>query len=64
MDKILDMMKEWSPIGQGLFLLFVLGMSFSFINGLFRCFVALFRGWPPPECECEEDDEETKQSGN
>lgn len=60
MDKILDMMRTWSPIGQGLFLLIVLGMLLSFISQGIKYGVVLFRGWPPCECQChEEPDDET-----
>lgn len=57
MDKILDMMAQWEPIGQGLFLLIVIGSLLTAATNIVRYGVVLARGWPPC-CEDEEDQEE------
>ena len=56
MEKILDMIAQWSPIGQGIFFLIVIGGVFSLIKQLAHYTVSLFRGWPP-----EQHDEEEKE---
>lgn len=55
MDKILDMMAFWNPLGQGVFLFLVLAVVVSAFLQLVKLGVILFRGWPP---ECQEEAEE------
>ena len=57
MDKILDMMMTWPPLGQGFFLFMMALMLIATFNHLVRMGVILFRGWPP----CEEEDKQAKK---
>lgn len=54
MDQIFDMMKTWTPFGQGFFLFLMVVIFVSAILHTFKYFVALFRGWPPVEDKEEE----------
>lgn len=56
MDQILEMISKWDRLGQGVFFLIVIGSILSTICFLFKCFVALFRGWPPPDTKIDEED--------
>jgi len=47
MEKILDMIARWEPIGQGFFLLLTLVLVLGAIVQLVKLGVVLFRGWPP-----------------
>lgn len=57
MDRILDMMAQWEPIGQGLFLLIVIGSLLTAATNIVRYGVVLARGWPPVGCQEDEDAE-------
>lgn len=65
MDHILNMMEKWNPIGQWLFLFFIVVMVFATFNNVFRLGVVLFRGWPACQCQLQlaEDDEEEDKKG-
>jgi len=47
MDKLLDIIAQWQPLGQGIFLFFALVMVLATINFAFKMLVVLVRGWPP-----------------
>lgn len=49
MDKILDMIARWEPLGQGVFFLIVIGITLGTISEVWKHFVVLFRGWPQVE---------------
>lgn len=55
-DRILDMMSLWSPVGQGFFIFFVLMLCVGLINGTYKFIIALFHGWPPAKKRKEESD--------
>ena len=57
MDKLLDIIAQWQPLGQGIFLFFALVMVLATINFAFKMLVVLVRGWPPVESEEKETED-------
>jgi hypothetical protein len=60
-NKILEMMSEWPPFGQAIFLLIILGGAAGLVTTLItvplRYLAIIFRGWPD-EYEDDDDDED------
>jgi hypothetical protein len=46
-EGLLEMMKRWEPLGQGVFLLLLLVLAASIVLAALRYVVVFFRGWPP-----------------
>lgn len=46
MSSIFNMMMHWTPIGQGIFMLIVLGMILTFMQAFIHYITILVRGWP------------------
>jgi hypothetical protein len=56
LDKLFEMISKWPPIGQGFFVLMILGVFTTMIAQIFRYLAIAVRGWPPAgECDCEDD---------
>lgn len=59
-ESLFQLMRGWTPFGQGLFLLIVLGAVLAAIHKLAYYIVVALRGWPPAhvvEAEKEADDD-------
>lgn len=59
-EGLLQLMRGWTPLGQGLFLLIVLGAMLAIFHKLAYYIVVAFRGWPPAhvlEADKEEADD-------
>jgi len=58
-DRLFDMMANWSPLGQAVFILIILGMIGGLFQMTYHAICVLVRGWNPyseePEDEKEED---------
>jgi hypothetical protein len=61
MEGFWSIVSEWPGLGQGFFLLLVIGGFFALIKSFFRYMAVIRHGWPPdnkfPEEEEEDDDE-------
>lgn len=47
MDRILDMISQWNPLGQGIFFLIILGSLYTLISLLIKLPAIMKHGWPP-----------------
>lgn len=54
MNQILEMISQWSGLGQGFFFLIVLSIVAGLIGSIFKYIAVCFRGWPPIDLEKEE----------
>jgi hypothetical protein len=57
MDKLIDAFCKWEPLGQGIFLFLMAILLMAATINIFKFVVVLFRGWPPCEDCCDEDDD-------
>lgn len=58
MDKILDMISKWEPLGQGIFFLIILGILLQIIAIIIKMPAIIKHGWPPPEPKSNTEDED------
>jgi hypothetical protein len=58
MNRLFDMMGTWPPLGQGVFLLLLTTMTYGTAVGIVKYLTVMVRGWPPPGCEVEQENEE------
>ena len=56
-ERLIEIFAEWPPLGQAFFVFIVLGGASSFVLGVCRYVVILFRGWPD-ETNCNFDPED------
>lgn len=56
MDKILEMMKDWPPLGQGFFCLIVLCAFVAIVDRVCYYIATLFQGWEPVTYEENEEE--------
>jgi hypothetical protein len=61
MNYFWNIVQGWEPIGQGIFLLAILGMAFGTVQMVFRHFVILVRGWPPCKCSTASDEDDNPE---
>lgn len=55
MEILLDIMRNWPPIGQGLFLLILALFTYGGVVGVLKYMAVMVRGWPPQGCVEEEE---------
>ncbi len=63
MDRIFDMMAHWTPLGQGIFFLMVMGAILYTFRRLLFYIAVIINDWPPCTCcdkmvKNKDDDEE------
>jgi hypothetical protein len=46
MDNLFNMMAQWQPLGQGVFLLIVLSMCLTCLYQVVQLIAVMLRGWP------------------
>ena len=47
MEDFWAVIRGWTPIGQGIFLLIILGTIYTLIHRVFFYVTVWFKGWPP-----------------
>lgn len=58
MNKILDMIAQWSGLGQAVFFLLVLSSLSGIVISIAKYIAVSIRGWPPCEESVKEDEED------
>lgn len=59
MSSFWEIVSGWPPLGQGFFLLLVIGGFIALIKSFFRYMAVIRHGWPPEGKFPEEDEDET-----
>ena len=59
-EGLFQLMRGWTPLGQGLFLLIVLGAVLALFQKMAYYIVVAFRGWPPEHVTRQELAEEAE----
>lgn len=58
MKEFFDIASKWDHFGQGLFFLIVIMSAISAFAFIFKMLAVMVRGWPPPECVQNDEEEE------
>ena len=56
MQEFWEIIRNWQPIGQFIFLLLVLGGTATLIRSIAYYIVIAIKGWPPEHFEQEDED--------
>ena len=56
MESFWSIVSGWEPIGQGIFMLIVLGGFFALIKYIVYYIIVGLRGWPPEHVKFPDDD--------